>query len=729
VQTTDASGIQIRLQVPAGALARNTTITLTPLASSPLPNASSVMQFGIQFEPDGLRFALPATLTLDFSASRESVSARTGIFLLTAPLTTLPIYGTADPVTKTVTGRLYHFSSTDSGSGDSALMDLKVWADVLMTGGASTLAELESAVALVRQMQMNPDFCLTQQCPDLNVITQQLQQFLNVKSAFTCLNGQANPGATALHDLIFLDQLAQQVNLQIPGNTGCEHQILKVLIDAAGQAALGDPDPPYTDANDPKLLALRRSGSSTTTTWRDLAETLAFTDLIDLCEKYFVAAMKARINRTGDAADANATDPLLARLYGLRVMAQQLGETDLNTLAMQRLDQAIKTQADRDLTQAEQPLGTDPIEAALADLKRLSAFVQKDTDLATFDPTLPTLLQQYIDKANLELLIARASKDPGIPLPDPATYITGNAALTNLGQLLTQAKQRQFPDLQTKVLQVLDNVLRTAAQRLVSDIQGQSPSSPLQILGGSPKAAASIQSALSASDISTDTQDAIADLNQEQQIGDGDGVPSVDPDFDSFIQQEINTLKSVTFTVNSGDGFFPHGSGPCGFEPAFGIPPYRPFQNFVLPLPVTFGASGCGGAKLQMTVKSVSNNAVEFDVNGNGSFEGIFSLGLTTTAPSTLQVDFNSSWLASTSVLNGSTYAAVTVYDSQGNFIFNSQGGVNQATYGFINGVLDNRLFSFPGGTYLISLLIRAEAPDYAEVYTGTGRVLTLTVK
>src|SRR6185436_19624714 len=87
IETVDAAGVIIRLQIPASALTADTLIKVTPLLSSPLPDTSAALRPGVKFEPEGLQFAEPATLTMDFSATNQTIGNQHSLFLLTSPLT------------------------------------------------------------------------------------------------------------------------------------------------------------------------------------------------------------------------------------------------------------------------------------------------------------------------------------------------------------------------------------------------------------------------------------------------------------------------------------------------------------------------------------------------------------------------------------------------------------------------------------------------------------------
>ena len=54
------------LDIPAGALSKDTEITLGTIAKSDLPDAKNVASKGYDFGPDGTKFKKPVALTIDF---------------------------------------------------------------------------------------------------------------------------------------------------------------------------------------------------------------------------------------------------------------------------------------------------------------------------------------------------------------------------------------------------------------------------------------------------------------------------------------------------------------------------------------------------------------------------------------------------------------------------------------------------------------------------------------
>jgi hypothetical protein len=171
VETTDAAGVRIRLDVPAGALTRDTLITVTPLLVAPLADPSTALHPGVKFEPEGLVFSQAATLTLDFSASGQVVTGDHVVFIYTSPLITFPLPREVDPAAQTLTARLRHFSTAGAGTPTGATID-PVWAAAALAATTPlTLSEIESLVVLAGLQQQ---LGCTANCIDLALLVKRV---------------------------------------------------------------------------------------------------------------------------------------------------------------------------------------------------------------------------------------------------------------------------------------------------------------------------------------------------------------------------------------------------------------------------------------------------------------------------------------------------------------------------------------------------------------------------
>jgi hypothetical protein len=119
------------LEIPAGALARDTRITAY---------MSGDRVAAVQFYPEGLKFARNATLTLSYSHCRKLLPLPITIVYTTDDLRILEwLRSRDDPRRKTVTAPLDHFSTyaaayRNGGGGDVARDDGLTGDDALDSG-------------------------------------------------------------------------------------------------------------------------------------------------------------------------------------------------------------------------------------------------------------------------------------------------------------------------------------------------------------------------------------------------------------------------------------------------------------------------------------------------------------------------------------------------------------------------------------------------------------------
>lgn len=312
VETIDAAGVKIHVEVPAGALTRDTVITVTPLTASPLVGEAGALHPGVTLEPDGLAFATPATLTLDFSATGQAIGSQDFVFLLTSPSTIVPMFGTTDASTKTVTALLEHFSPYQPGSGTVSFVDLAVrGAQRLLTSGReltqSDLQMLLMVVALQQQQRNCGANCL-----DLGLLASRVQQSIDAKVNRNCQADVDSPSGTALRGWIDLDQLGQQLGADTSSLRTCEQNILRALINKDGDAAL-------VDGSEQNLVNLDADHRT--------AQLMGFSDLEDLALQKLDAALRALLER-GRALCPTDTPTALAMLNRALSWASKVSSID-----------------------------------------------------------------------------------------------------------------------------------------------------------------------------------------------------------------------------------------------------------------------------------------------------------------------------------------------------------------------------------------------------------------
>jgi hypothetical protein len=373
IQTTDASGVVIRLEVPAGALAQDTLISVTPLASSPMVGPSGALHPGVKFEPEGLQFAVPATLTLDFSATGQEIMNKDFIFLMTSPMTMVPLYGKTNPAAKTLSALVHHFSEVQPGAGDAAFSDLASWVNgVLSSGQNLSLAEIQSVIAAANTLLQQG---CQQDCLDLGLLAQRVGDSIRAIVAADCPDATANPTDAALNRLGQLEALSQQVGVSVPEIRTCMEQVLRGLIEKAALAGVANP----SDATLQRVKEL----------W-DTAGLLDFPDLVTLAKQKAEDVLRALIDRDGATAASAPLDANLQRLLDLKARAQLLGFPGRERQALEKLAAAVRVIISR----ASDLCATDEVAA-----RRQFLRAQTWHAAVSLDPTVDPTLSQAIDDA------------------------------------------------------------------------------------------------------------------------------------------------------------------------------------------------------------------------------------------------------------------------------------------------------------------------------------------
>jgi hypothetical protein len=131
VEATGSNGVVYRLTVPAGALATDTLVTITPVSDLAVTGpgtftcASSCPEIdccvtGALFEPEGLEFDTLVTLEIIFPAGEEfPFDSTAGVFMFDSPYS---VIGTCesdvDFAAKTLTAKIWHFTGYGTAASD-----------------------------------------------------------------------------------------------------------------------------------------------------------------------------------------------------------------------------------------------------------------------------------------------------------------------------------------------------------------------------------------------------------------------------------------------------------------------------------------------------------------------------------------------------------------------------------------------------------------------------------
>jgi hypothetical protein len=391
VQATDTSGVVISLNIPPGALAEETFITATPLESSALIAPSGALHPGVKFQPEGLQFARPATLTFDFSATDRQITNKDFIFLMTSPMTMLPLYGSANPATKTLSALVHHFSGVQPGPGGPAFSDPAAWANAALASGQNlTLEELQSIAALAAVQQQQG---CQQDCIDGGLLTQRATESITALVAQNCANDTATPTDAGLGRYIELEVVAQQLGADVPAIRTCMEGVLRALIEKAATEGMNDP----SDTTLQRVIDL----------W-GRAEQLSFPNLVTLARQKTEDVFRALIDRDGVTAAADPSDPNLRRLLDLKARAQLLGFADHERQALVKVAAGVRVIVAR----ASSMCSTDEVAARREFLRAQTWHAAVSLD-PTVDPTLSQAINDAINDCGGPEMKVKVSSNGG----------------------------------------------------------------------------------------------------------------------------------------------------------------------------------------------------------------------------------------------------------------------------------------------------------------------------
>lgn len=118
ITTSTSSGARYTLAVPPGALDRPVEITLAPLTGMANLPLSGGLAAGLELQPDGLRFLIPAVLTV-LTPEPVDPAGLVGFVVSGQAFRMVPVRVRSD----TLTLMVGHFSSTGVGTGEAAEID------------------------------------------------------------------------------------------------------------------------------------------------------------------------------------------------------------------------------------------------------------------------------------------------------------------------------------------------------------------------------------------------------------------------------------------------------------------------------------------------------------------------------------------------------------------------------------------------------------------------------
>jgi Tol biopolymer transport system component len=234
------------LRVPAGALAQEERITLTPVARfSGLPFTGGRVA-GVDLAPDGLRFAIPATLEIE---PKQRFPSSTVGFSYAAGGTGLELQAPTR-TGRVLSLRIDHFSGASATTAAEA--DFARIVGPILAGGAtlseSQIRSIIGQIAVFSQTFDRPApphpppghfFCQSE--PTCGQAIQRGLDSLTVLVDQQCEAGRANPEIERVVALIELEGMRATLGAQDDASFACREQIMASLLGLATFAARSDP--------------------------------------------------------------------------------------------------------------------------------------------------------------------------------------------------------------------------------------------------------------------------------------------------------------------------------------------------------------------------------------------------------------------------------------------------------------------------------------------------------
>jgi len=394
VEAHTVDGVVIRLIVPPGALTQATSITATPLAAPPLAGepAGGV---GVEFEPDGLVFARPATLEMDFTGAAHPPAPGAFLYLVTSPMTRIPLadVGGSGAV---LTASVAHFSMVDGGATAPLFGNLTDWDPRLEGTGALTFSELARMADLLR-VQLAEGCTTAEECAAIDAALADIVG--QTDAAITallpsCSGDVAAPTRAAFDHWKTVLALAQGLDVPQAGILDCLRGVLDSLVTKTGRDGLATP----TDAAVDALNDLEGQ-----------AQGLAFATVAAHAHTYKHDVLSAVIDAAGGAATADPSLANLQRMRELQGRAQTFAFSDLARRVLEKSVGAARTAISR-LQSACAANATAPTTDVAKELARTwAAFINQDPTVA---PTLAADVQAAINNCGGTLATVFGG-DPG----------------------------------------------------------------------------------------------------------------------------------------------------------------------------------------------------------------------------------------------------------------------------------------------------------------------------
>ena len=234
---TGADGTRYALRVPAGALAQEEAITVTPVKRfSGLPFSGKAL--GAELAPDGLQFLAPATLTITSSGPLPKGIVGFGYANSSRVLDVQPPSGSG----RSRTLRIEHFSTGAVAGSNPADFANAVAPLLVEQPMREDVIERVLELRAVYEEVFGPAFCDTQPACG-NAMLKGLQS-LKTRIEGRCANPQNLPSLGAVSAILRMESFRRRLGAEDDLSEVCREQIMRLVFDPVKQAACGFPGPP-----------------------------------------------------------------------------------------------------------------------------------------------------------------------------------------------------------------------------------------------------------------------------------------------------------------------------------------------------------------------------------------------------------------------------------------------------------------------------------------------------
>ena len=323
VTTVGADGTRYELVVPAGALATDHRIGVTPIARfSGLPFTGKAL--GADLSPDGLQFTRPVKLTITATSAFPAGSVGFGYASSTGVLDLQKPSGSG----RTRVLSIEHFSAgAVAGSSPADFANAVAPLLIQQPMEEATIDRVLDLIA-VYEGAFPPAFCVTQ--PACGAANGKSLQSLDTRVASRCANPAFLPAISAVRDLVRMEATRLRLGASSDSSAPCREQIMRLISDPAKTKACGPSADPLARRALIVNATLEEAGTS------DLDGDGEVTHLEFL---HFLIPELALANLVTMQVDIN--DCFFTTLDELPARGRQLCSTDA-ALAEQRLLKALR---------------------------------------------------------------------------------------------------------------------------------------------------------------------------------------------------------------------------------------------------------------------------------------------------------------------------------------------------------------------------------------------------